>query len=91
MADLKLKRALNHVMPTASGRTYLLGDRMLVSREKKVNNHIGELQEPYIFLDTDLERKLVYVRDFGIGADKPYNLSMVNVYFKLKLLLIISC
>lgn len=81
-SQLRLKRALHHAVQPASDRAYQPGDRVLVWREKQVNNRIGEWLGPLTVVSYQLEKKLVFVKDTENGPPRPFNLTMVKQYLE---------
>ena len=80
MAAVRLKRGLRHATPPAADYIFEVGQRVLVWRERKVENRIGEWLGPYIAYGTDPERQLVYVQDVKVGPACPFNLTQVKHY-----------
>lgn len=80
MAKLRVKRALHHRVPSAADRSYSPGDKVLVWREKQVNNRIGEWLGPFSVLATDDQKKLMYIQDAKIGAARPFGAGQVKPY-----------
>ena len=80
MAEMRVRRALHHRVPSATDRFYQPGDKVLVWREKLVNHRIGEWLGPFTVMSTDEVRKLVYVQDAKIGAARPFNVVQVKRY-----------
>ena len=52
-ANSRLKRAIKHQSPKMHNYTYSPGDKVLVWREKIVNNRIGEFIGPFIVCQHD--------------------------------------
>ena len=80
MADMRVRRALHHRVPSAADRFYQPGDKVLVWREKVVNHRIGEWLGPFTVMSNDELRKLVYIQDAKIGAVRPFNVVQVKRY-----------
>lgn len=53
MAQLGIKCALRHAKPPASMRFYQPGDKVLVWKEKQVQNRIGEWLGPFLVVSCD--------------------------------------
>ena len=84
MAELWVKRALKHSTPTASDRVKKAGDQVLVWREKRVDNCIGDRIGPSLVLWVDETRELDFVQDVRIGAARPFNVAQVKHYYTLR-------
>ena len=82
MGKLRIDRALRHAVPPAADVTYERNDKVLVWREKQVNNRIGEWVGPYPVDDWDPDKKLVFVRDTPVGPSRPFNLVQVKKYHR---------
>ena len=80
MATLKLKRAFKHNVPPAADIPFDVGDKVLVWREKIVNNLIGEWVGPFTVESFDLRRRFVHVRDVQVGPAKPFGFAQVKNY-----------
>lgn len=81
MAKLKLKMALHHAVPLACDRAYEPSDKVLVWREKVVNNRIGEWLGPYEVDSMDTTKKLVFVKDVKVDPASPFKVVQVELYF----------
>lgn len=84
MAAVRLKRGLRHATPPAADAIFEVGQRVLVWRERKVENRIGEWLGPFVVHGTDPERKLVYVQDVKVGPARPFNVTQVKHYRELE-------
>ena len=80
MATLKLKRALKHNVPPAADVPFDVGEKVLVWREKIVNNRIGEWVEPFTVESFDICRIVVHVRDAQVRPAKPFEFAHVKRY-----------
>lgn len=78
MAAIKLKRALSYAVRLAADRSYELGDKVLVWRDKIVTSRIGEQFGPFSVLDVDYDKKLVCVRDDTNSPARPFNVAQVK-------------
>lgn len=78
MAELSVRRALRHSTPTASSRVYSPGDKVLVLRERVVENRVGEWIGPFTVLAADETKKIIFVQDFRMGAARPFNMAQVT-------------
>lgn len=81
MARLRIKRALKHNVPRAADIVYEVGQKVLVWREKAVNNRIGEWMGPYVVSGLDRDRKLVFVSDQNGGPPKPFGFAQIKPFF----------
>ena len=86
MATMKTRRALHHAVPPSCDRTYELGDKVLIWREKQVSQRIGEWLGPFEVNAVDYNRKLVFVRDVKIGQARPFNVAQVKPYLSPEVL-----
>ena len=57
MAELRVRRALEHSTPTASSCVYSPGDQVLVWQDRVVDSRIGEYVGPFTVLATDETKK----------------------------------
>lgn len=80
MARLRLHRALRHRVPKSADARLQPGDKVLVWREKLVNNRIGEWVGPYSVITADYSSKIVHVRETEDGPLRPYNFAQVKRY-----------
>ena len=78
MAELRVRRALNHSTPNASIRAYSPGDQVLVWRERVVDNRIGEWTGLFTVIAADEAKKIVFVLDVRIGAGRPFNIAQMK-------------
>ena len=62
----RLKRAIKHQSPEMQNYTYLLGDKVLVLRERIVNIRIGEFVGPFTVLHYDEHSKFVAIDQDGV-------------------------
>ncbi len=69
LAQAKIKRSLHHNTTHASNQTYQTGDKVLVWREKIVENRIGEWIGPYFVISINHESKIVLVQK---DTDSPH-------------------
>ena len=81
MAKLRVNRALRHQVPTAANAMFDPGDKVLVWREKIVNNRIGEWMGPYIVDKFDQDKKLVFVR-YNDDTAKQFGLTQIRRYYE---------
>lgn len=63
MAQMRINRALKHSVPSAADIAYKPGDKVLLWREKVVNNRIREWVGPLEVLGLESARKTVYIQD----------------------------
>ena len=82
MAKLRLQRALKHRTASSTDAVFQPGDKVLVWREKIVNNRIGEWMGPFLVESVQIENKLVHVRDDNKGTTTPFNFYQVKKYFE---------
>ena len=80
MASGRLKRALKHKVPSPADMPFDVDDKVLVWREKIVNNRIGEWVGPFTVESFDPRRKVVHVRDVTVGPAKPFRFAQVKRY-----------
>ena len=80
MAMTKVRRALTHQMPSAANHTYAPGDKVLVFREKVIENRIGEWQGPFTVMSYDQPTKTVLVQDEPGSSFSKYNVTQVKPY-----------
>eukprot|EP00171_Calliarthron_tuberculosum_P023324 IDg23324t1 len=80
MAKTRVNRALRHKIPSAADRSFTIGDKVLVWREKQVNHRIGEWLGPYEVDSFEPDKKLVFVRETQIGNARPFNITQVKLY-----------
>ena len=76
----RLKRAIKHQSPKMQSYTYSPGDKVLVWREKIVNNRIGELIGPFTVLHHEERSKIVAI-DQG-GVIKRYSTSQTRPFLE---------
>ena len=69
LAKVRIKGALNHQTPPATKRYYQTGDKVLIWREKQVENRIGQRVGPCIAVSTDEVSKVFPVQ---LDPDSPY-------------------
>ena len=81
MAEMRVRRALHHRVPSAADRFYQPGDKVLVWMERVVNHRIREWLGPFTVMSTDELGKLVYIQDAKIGTARPFNVIQVKRYF----------
>ena len=79
-AQSKLKRALKHQSPKMKDHIYSPSYKVLVWREKIVNNRIGEFIGPFAFLHYDERSRIVAVHQGG--AIKRYSSSQIIPFVK---------
>lgn len=82
MVILRFNRVLLHNIPQASDALYEVGDRVLVLREKQVDNRIGEGLGPFAVAGIDRERNLVYVSINPPHPAKAFGLAQVKKYLQ---------
>ena len=81
-AQKKIQRALRHNTPPATDRDYTPGDQVLVWREKKVENRIGEWVGPYTVISYDSEAKIVMVQKSVEAKYERYSTSQVKPFMQ---------
>ena len=69
MAQVRIVRALKHNTPSATDHVYQPGDKVLVWREKLVENRIGEWIGPYTANSFDENSRIVLVQK---SEDSPH-------------------
>lgn len=77
-AKVLINHALRHAVASAADQRYNHGDKVLVWREKLISNRIGEWVGPFDVVESDEEKKLVFVRDVKIGTACPFNVAQVK-------------
>lgn len=82
MARVRTDRALRHAVPPAADQNFQQGDKVLVWREKIVNNRIGEWLGPFEVEGWDIEKKIVFVKDVRTGPSRPFNIAQVRKYLQ---------
>ena len=80
MASVRIKRALRHSVPPSADVALNVGQKVLVWREKQVENRIGEWIGPFVVQAVDREKKLVFVQDSTVGAVRPFGQTQVKPY-----------
>ncbi|PXF40714.1 hypothetical protein BWQ96_09547 [Gracilariopsis chorda] len=75
MAKLRLDRALKQKTPAAADRTYQVGDKVLVRREKVVGSRIGEWMGAFTASAIVEAKNIVYIQDERISAAKPFGVA----------------
>ena len=80
MARLRLQRALRHRVPRSADASFQPGDMVLVWREKRINNRIGEWVGPYSVATADYGTKIVHVQESQDDLARPYNFAQVKPY-----------
>ena len=79
-SKLGLKRAIKHQSPKMQSYAYSPGDKVLVWREKIVNNLTGEFIGPFPVLHHDKRPKIVSIH--VDGAIKRYSTSQVRPFLE---------
>ena len=80
MASVRLTRALKHKAPSTADIPFEVGDKVLVLREKIVNNRIAEWVGSFTVESFDPRRKVVHVRDVTVRQAKPFGFAQVKRY-----------
>lgn len=80
MARLRVHRALRHQVPRSADALFQPGDKVLVWRERIVNNRIGECVGPHEVVTVDCSAKMVHVKYSREGLPRPYNFAQVKPY-----------
>ena len=80
MAELRVKRALNHATPSSANILYSPGDDVQLWREKQFDSRIGEWVGPFTVVAVDDLKKLVFVQDVRIGQARPFTIAQVKRY-----------
>ena len=75
MAELRIKRALQHAAPSSANTVYSPGDQVLLWREKQFDNRIGEWVGPFTVVAVNEQKKQVFVQDVRIGQARPFNIA----------------
>ena len=81
-AQVRVKRALQHQTPQATDQIYQPDDKVLVWREKLVENRIGELIGPYTVCSYDAEALIVLVRKEPDAPHERYNVAQVRPFLE---------
>ena len=80
MADSKVRRALKHNVPQNIDHVYQPGDKVLVWREKLVENRIGEWTGPFIVKTVDMKSKIVTVQEDSKSPFQRFNFTQVKPF-----------
>ena len=80
MAHMRVQRALRHQVPRSADTVFQPGDKVLVWRERIVNNRICEWVGPCDVVTVDYSAKIVHVKDTRDGLPRPYNIAQVKPY-----------
>ena len=83
-AQAKFTRALHHNVPPATVRTYQPGDKLLVWREKIVENRTGEWLGPYTVIIIHHKTKIAFVQNKPESLYERYNTTQVEPFLALK-------
>lgn len=84
MAKLKLKGAVHNSVTLACDPTHKPVHKVIVWREKQVNNKIGEWQGSFTVTAFDADFNRVYVQDTTDKSLSPFNLVHVKPYYELQ-------
>ena len=82
LAHEKVKRALAHQTPPSTEETYHLGDKVLVWREKLVENCISELIGLYIVCIHDAAARTVLVQKVVDSPHVRYTVDQVKRFLE---------
>ncbi len=80
LAQSRIRRAPQHQTPPATDLIYNPGDKVLVWREKVVENRIGELVGPYILVSVDAQAKIVLVQKDADSKHGRYNIVRIRTF-----------
>ena len=80
LAQVRIIRALKHNTPSATDRVYKPGDKVLVWREKLVENRIGEWIGPYTVKSFNEDFRIVLVQQSEDAPQKRYNITQVKPF-----------
>ena len=80
MAEIRVKRALQHATPYSANNVYSPGDQVLLWREKQFDIRIGEWMGPFNVVAVDEEKAQVFVQDIRIGQARQFNIVQVKRY-----------
>ena len=80
LVETKVWRALKHNIPPATDRSYHPEDKVLVWREKVIENRIGEWTGPYTVVSHDATTKIVLVQKDAKAQPERYNVAQVEPF-----------
>ena len=80
LAQAKVLRALKHNSLPAANFTYQPGDKVLVWREKQIENRIGTWLGPYTAVTVDDSAKIVVVKKNASSAEERYSTTQVKPF-----------
>ena len=78
LAQVRINRALKHNTPVATDRVFQPGDKVLLWREKVVENRIGEWVGPYTVKSFDENSRIVLVQKSEDAPHERYNITQVK-------------
>ena len=78
LAQFRVKLALHHQTPRVTDITYQPGDKVLVWREKLVENRIGEWIGPYIVCSYGAAARIVLTQEKPDARYERFNVTQVN-------------
>ena len=80
LAQSLVQRALRHNASTATAHSYKTGAKLLVWREKQIENRIGEWVGSYTVMSYDAQAKLVFVQASADVQHERYNLVQIKTF-----------
>ena len=84
LARAMVRRALHHNPLPATDQMYRPGDEVLVWREKRVENRIGEWLKPYTVVAVDSSQKMIAVqKEIGMALER-YNVAQMKTFIQPK-------
>ena len=84
LAQVRIKGALNHHTPPATKCNYQPGDKLLIWREKQVENRIGQWVGPYVVVSTDGVSRIVFVQMNPNAPFERYDITQVRHFVERK-------
>ena len=79
-ADMNYSQYIN--APPSTDFSYAPGDKVLVWREKVIENRIGEWLGPYTVVTHDAQSKIVLVRKNDKSTPERYNITLVKLFIE---------